>query len=66
MNNVMPGSAEDMGIWKNAVSWDLNSERKSWDLGLDEASRLSELAEARPVVCCGGAERGGVQMEKSA
>ena len=42
---------------KKTVSWDLNSERKS---------RLSELAEARPVVCGGGAARGGVQMEKSA
>ena len=36
---------------KKIVSWDLNSEQESWDLGLDDASRLSELAEARPVVC---------------
>ena len=26
----------------------------SWDLGLDEARRFSELAETRPVVCGGG------------
>ena len=49
----------DWGFWdlkKKAVSWDLNSERES---------RFSELAETRPVVCGGGAARGGVQMEKS-
>ena len=51
---------------KKAVSWDLNSERKSLDSSLEEASRFSELAESRPVVCGGGAARGGVQMEKSA
>ena len=44
-------------------SWDLNSERESWDLGLDEASRFSELAEARPVVCGGGAARGGLRWK---
>ena len=38
-------------------SWDLNSERESWFLN---------FAEARPVVCGGGAAHGGVQMEKSA
>ena len=53
----MPGRAEDFGIWKKQFSW---------DLCLDEESRFSELAEARPVVCGGGASRGGVQTEKSA
>ena len=41
----MPGSAEDFGIKKKTVSWDLNFEQES---------RLSELAEARPVVSGGG------------
>ena len=51
----MPGSgAEDFEIWK----------KQSWDLGLDEASRLSELAETRPVVFGGGRTWWG-QMEKS-
>ena len=54
----MPGSgAEDFEIWKKT---------ESWDSTLDEASRFSELADARPVVCGGGAARGGGQMEKSA
>ena len=56
VNDVMPGSAEDLGIWKKAVGWDLNSEQES---------RLSGLAAARPVVCSGGRTCGG-QMEKSA
>ena len=47
--------AEDFGIWKKTVSW---------DLGLDEASRFSELTEARLVVCGGGRTWWG-QMEKS-
>ena len=55
--------AEDFGIWKKADSWDLNSERVSWDLGLNEASRFSELAAARPVVCSGGTARGGVRWK---
>ena len=57
VNDIMTGSVEDLGIWKKGVSWDLNSEQES---------RLSVLAEARPVVCGGGAARGGGQMEKSA
>ena len=57
--------AEDFGIWKKAVSWDLNSERESWDLGLDEANRFSEFAEARPVVCSGG-RTWWSEMKKSA
>ena len=57
VNDVMPGSAGDFGDLKKKQSW-------VWDL--DEASRFSELAEARPVVCGGGAARSGVQMEKSA
>ena len=35
----------------------------SWDMGLDEESRFSELAEARPVVCSGGAARGGLRWK---
>ena len=58
MNDVMPGSAEDLGDLKKKQSVEiLNSERES---------RFSELAEARSVVCGGGAARVGVQMEKSA
>ena len=57
----MTSYSEELWIWefekKKTVSWDLNSERKS---------RFSVLAETRPVVCGGGAARGGVQMEKSA
>ena len=37
--------AEYFGIWKKKTG--------SWFLDLDEASRFSELAEARPVVCGG-------------
>ena len=40
MNDVIPGSAEDFGIWKKAGSWDLNSERESWNSSLEEGSRL--------------------------
>ena len=44
VNDVMPGSAEDFGIWKkkkkNPVSWDLNSERESWDSSVEEGSRF--------------------------
>ena len=80
MNDVMPGSAEDFGDLKKAVSWDsdLGEARRlcalralcvgwvswSWDLGLDEESRFSELAEARPVVNGGGSACAGVQIEK--
>ena len=32
--------AEDYGIWKKTVSWDLNSERVSWDSSLEEGSRF--------------------------
>ena len=49
----MTSCPEALGILefekKKTVSWDLNSERVSWDLGLDEESRFSELAERRPV-----------------
>ena len=45
------------GIWKKAVSWDSS---------LEEGSRFSEHAVARPVDCDEGAARSGVQMEKSA
>ena len=54
----MPGSTEDFGIWRKAVSWDLNTERVSWDLNSERVSwdlnserekRFSELAEARQV-----------------
>ena len=53
------------GFWnlKKAVTWDLNSELESQDLGLDEASRFSELAEARSVVCGGSAVRGEVRWK---
>ena len=67
VNGVMSGS-DELRIWgfeKKAVSGDLNSERVSWDLGLDEANRFSELAEARPVICGGGRTWWG-QMKKSA
>ena len=57
MSDVMPGSAEDFGDLKKTVSRDSS---------LEEARRFSELAEARPVVCRGGAACAGVQMEKSA
>ena len=37
----MPGSVEDFGIWKKKKnSWDLNSERESWDSSLEEGSRF--------------------------
>ena len=41
----MLGSAEDLGIWKKkkTVSWDLNSERVSWDSSLEEGSQFLVL-----------------------
>ena len=52
--DVMPGSgAEDFG--------NLKKKPVSWDLSLEEACRFSELAKDRPVVCGGGAARGGVR-----
>ena len=38
VNDVMPRRTEDFGIWRKAVSWDLNSEWESWDLSLEEGS----------------------------
>ena len=55
--SLMPGS-DGLRI----LEFVKNSELR---LGLDEESRFSKLAEARPVVC-GGAARSGGQMEKSA
>ena len=46
--------AEDFGIWKKLVSWDSNQE---------EGRRFSELAEARPIVCGGGAARGRIRWK---
>ena len=34
---------------KKTVSWDLNSERESWNSSLEEGSRIFGHAEARPV-----------------
>ena len=56
VNDVTPGGDEQgiLGFEKKAVSWDSS---------LEERSRFSELAEARPVVCGGGAARGGVRWK---
>ena len=49
----------DRGTWMTscpeAMGWGFWNLKKagSWDLGLDEASRFSELVEASPVVCGG-------------
>ena len=60
MNDVLPGSDEQKI---------LEFEKKktvSWDLGLDEACRFSELAEARPVGFYEMCHTWWGQMEKSA
>ena len=49
--------AEDFGIWKKAVSWDLNSERESWDSILEEgrwflvSPRWDQLGSTKCAVC---------------
>ena len=52
MNYVMPGSAEDLGIWEKAVNWVPDSERGSWDSKLAEDRRLRALR----VACVGWVE----------
>ena len=44
VNDVMPGSDGVRILW-------FEKKTVSWDSTLDEGSRFSELAEARPVVC---------------
>ena len=53
----MASCPEALGILKKSSSSDST---------LEEGRRFSELVEARPVVCGGGAARSEVQMEKSA
>ena len=50
----MKSCPEALRILEFELSWDLNSKRGSW---------FSELAEARPVVCGGGAARSGVRWK---
>ena len=63
VNDVMPGSAVDLGIWKKKAI--------NWDLSLEEASRFSELAKSRPVgvyeMCrtWGGGSEGKVSLERN-
>ena len=47
VNAVMPGSAEDLGDLRKAVSWIPASKRESWDSELGEARRLCTLRAPR-------------------